>query len=290
VTAGEEWVRDLLHELRAQHYRSRGWLRLLAESFVRAHVNRVERRVEHRQTLALGITGLVAWIALGAFHLWLALAGALWWLLVVAMIDWHLGMLENDDGRALRRLGLPNLLTAARAGIVPVLTVASPALLAALVISAGGTDVIDGRLARARAEQTRLGAWLDPSVDALLLSAAAIGAARLSLLPWWGAALVAGRHALQWLGVAAVYFVRAAPPGRRGFVPGKAPGLALFAGLSLAALGLRAALPLVVSGAIGGLVTFGLTVVRSYQIDARTRTEVAGFKVDRVSSSARAWH
>src|SRR5262249_59472022 len=132
----------------------------------------------------------VVWAAVAGFDPWLALAGTGWWLLAIAMVDWHLGMLEDESGRPLRWLGLPNLLSLARAAIVPVLLVAAPALLSALLILAGATDAIDGRLARARGEETRLGLWLDGGADALMLSAAAVGAARHDLLLWWAAALL----------------------------------------------------------------------------------------------------
>lgn len=262
MTAGEAWTRDLLRELRAQRCRPRAWARFLARSFARARATRAERRREHRQTLLVAAAGLAAWAAVASVRPWLALAGAGWWLLVIAMVDWHLGMLEDASGRALRRLGLPNLLSLARAAVVPVFLVAPPALLAAILIPAGVSDGVDGPLARARGEETRLGVWLDGGLDALVLSAAAVGAARHDLLPWWAAALVLGRHALQWLVVTLAYFVRAAAPTRSGIVSGKAPGLVLFAGLAFAALRLPGAAPLVALGALGGVTTFALTVVR----------------------------
>jgi phosphatidylglycerophosphate synthase len=263
VTAGQAWTREVLRELRAQRYRPRAWAGFLASSFARARATRAERRREHRQTLLLGAAGLTAWAAVAGVRPWPAAVGAVWWLLVIAMVDWHLGMLQDDSGRPLRRLGLPNLLSIGRAAVVPVLLVAPPALLASILIPAGVTDGVDGPLARARGEETRLGVWLDGGVDALVLSAAAVGAARHDLLPWWAAALVLARHAAQWLVVALAYLVRAAPPTRSGLVSGKAPGLILFAGLALAALRLPGAAPLVSVGALGGLTTFGVTLVRA---------------------------
>jgi phosphatidylglycerophosphate synthase len=253
MTEGEVWARELLRELRDDGYRPGAWGRFLCRSFERARVTRQARRSEHREVLLVGAAGLAAWVAVAPVRPWVALVGLLWWLLVVAMLDWHLGMLEDDQGRPLRRLGLPNLLSLARAAAVPALPVASPALLAMILISAGATDAIDGSLARRRGEQTRLGVWLDGGADALVLSGAAVGAARHGLLPWWAAALVLGRLGLPALAVALAYFVHTQTLVRPPSVLTRAPGLVLFAGLALATFRLPLAAPLVLVGALGGL-------------------------------------
>jgi phosphatidylglycerophosphate synthase len=265
MTAGEAWARDLLEELRTHRYRPRAWAHFLARSFARARATRVERAREHRQTLLTGAAGLVVWAAVAGVQPWLALAGSAWWLLAIAMVDWHLGMLEDASGRPLHRLGLPNLLTLARAALVPVLLVAAPALLAGMLILAGATDAIDGRLARARGEETRLGLWLDGGADALLLSAAAVGAARHDLLPWWTAALVLGWHSLQALAVTLAYVLRARSPRRAASALARVPGLVLFAGLARATLKLPLAGPLISLGALGALT---LTVARARRPEA----------------------
>jgi phosphatidylglycerophosphate synthase len=266
VTPGEAWTRDVLRELRAGGYRLRAWQRFLARSFERARATRRVRRREHRQVLLVGVAGIAVWVAVAAFRPWLALAGALWWLPVIAMLDWHLGMLENDRGRPLRRLGLPNLLSLARAAVVPVLPLAPPALLSAILIPAGLTDAIDGPLARRRGEETRLGRWLDGTADTLALSAASVGAARHGLLPWWAVTLVLGRQALPWLAVSFAYFRRGAAPSPAGAFSGKATGVALFAGLALASLHLPGGVPLVVLGSVAGIATFGTTIARAFRL------------------------
>jgi phosphatidylglycerophosphate synthase len=260
VTEGEAWARDLLEELRMHRYRPRAWTRFLGQSFERARATRAERAREHRQTLVVGAVGLVVWAALARFQPWLALAASAWWLLAIAMVDWHLGMLEDEFGRPLRRLGLPNLLSLARAAVVPLLLLAAPALLAAILIPAAVTDAIDGRLARGRGEETRLGVWLDGGADALMLSAAAVGAARHDLLPWWTAALVLGWFGLQALAVALAYLLRAQSPRRAASPWARVPGLVLFAGLALATLQLPVAGLLVSLGALG---TLALMVARA---------------------------
>ncbi len=269
MSEGEAWARELLAELRAQRYRPHAWLRFLAHSFERARANRQKRRYEHRQGLLLGAAGVAAWAAVASIHPWLALAGALWWTLVIVMLDWHLGLLEDEHGRPLSGLGSPNLLALGRAGIVPVLPVASPALLAVLVIGAGISDVVDGPLARRRSEETRLGVWLDGAADTLVVSAAAVGAARHGLLPWWAGWLVLARQAAPWLLVSAAYFIRGEAPPLRRAVSGKAAGVLVFAGLLLGALRLPGAVPLVVVGAIGGLETLLVTLVRAQAVRAR---------------------
>lgn len=269
MTEGEAWARELLSELRADHYRARSWLRFLAHSFERARATRQTRRREHRQALLLGAGGVAGWGAVAFFQPWLALAGALWWTSVVVMLDWHLGMLEDEHGRTLQRLGLPNLLSLARAGLVPALPVASPALLAALLIGAGVSDVIDGPLARRAGGQTRLGVWLDGSADTLVVSAAAVGAGRHGLLPWWAVWIVVARQAAPWLLVSAVYFIRAEAPQLLRAAPGKALGMLLFVGLLLGALRLPGAVPLVVLGALAGLATLTVTLVRAQAVRAR---------------------
>ena len=269
MSSGTAWTRELLRELRADAYRLRAWRRFLARSFERARATRRQRRREHRQALLVGAVGTAGWAAAAPFRPWPALAGALWWTVVIVMLDWHLGMLEDEHGRPLPRLGVPNLLALARVGIVPALALASPALLATLLIGAGLTDAVDGPLARRRGETTRLGVWLDGGADTVVLSAAAVGAARHGLLPWWVVWLVVARQAAPWLLVSAAYFIRAEAPQLRRSVFGKAAGLLLFAGLLLGALRLPAALPLIVVGALGGLATVAVTLVRAQMVRAR---------------------
>lgn len=268
MTEGEAWARELLRELRADRYRARAWLRFLSRSFERARMTRRRRPREHRQALLAGGAGLAAWAAVAVVRPWLAVAGALWWLLLIAMLDWHLGMLEDDEGRVLHRLGLPNLIALARAGVAPALLVVPPGLLAAILIPAAFTDAVDGSLARARGEATRLGVWLDGSADGVMLSAAALGAARHGLLASWVAALVLARYGAQWLVVALAYFVRVDPPRPSGgLVSARAAGLVLAGGLALAALELPSAAGLVLVGATGGAATLTLGVVRLDRLD-----------------------
>jgi cardiolipin synthase (CMP-forming) len=69
---------------------------------------------------------------------------------------------------------LPNLLTASRIAAAPllalaVLTVQPAWIAAALVVFAALTDFLDGHIARAQAEVTRLGGILDPIADKVFI-------------------------------------------------------------------------------------------------------------------------
>lgn len=179
------------------------------------------------------------------------------------MLDWHLGMLERPDGRPLRGLGVANVLSLVRAGVVPLFPALPPAGLGTLLLAAGAIDVLDGYLARRRDECTRLGVWLDPAVDGFVLSVAAVAAARQDRLSPWLALLVVVRYVLPWLGAGVAYFVEATAPSRDAYVSGRVPGVVLILGLCGAAFELRGAELLVGAGVVGGLATFTATVGRS---------------------------
>lgn len=225
----------------------------------------------------LGFAGVAAWaIALAVGHPLLALAGAAWWILATLMLDWHLGMLESRGGRPVAELGLANVLTHLRGGTAPAIAVlfGSPAGIALLGV-AGASDVVDGWLARRRGEVTRLGAWLDGAVDGLVLGAAALGAFTSGRAPVWLLAIVLARITLPWLTIATVTFARAETPNAGRAVPGRIPGLVLFAGLALLAFDAGAGVPVAAAGAAGGLGTFALTIARSARPDSRTSGSVA---------------
>jgi cardiolipin synthase len=277
-TEGELWAEELLDELRRARFVPSAWLRFLSASFVRARHNRRRHARAHRQLLALAGVGLAACVSGAApGRPLLATVAAGWWLLLLLMADWHLGMLERPDGRRLGGLGVANTLTLLRAAAVPLLPALAPIALGLAVLAAGLSDVADGWLARARAEASRFGAWLDGAVDGVLLSVAAVAAADDALVPSWVAALIVGRYLAPWLVIAGVYFASARAPSREGYVSGRAPGVVLVLGLALAALGVPGAAFVAAGGALGGLATFGATVVRgiSRAQPARARAETA---------------
>jgi phosphatidylglycerophosphate synthase len=261
MTAGETWTREVLAELRADRFRPAAWRTFFGRSFVRAAESRAVHAEEHRQLTIVAVVGLAGWTGVAAAgRPWLGLAGAGWLLLLLLMVDWHLGMLEDEAGRPLRGLGAPNLLGIGRGALVPALLATPAPVLATLLVVAGAADVVDGSVARAHRRESRLGRFLDGGVDAAVLVAAAIAAARLDLLPWWAAALVLARHLLQWSALALAYFTGARMVRA---VSGRAPGLVLFAGLLLAPLHVRGAAVVVALGAAAGIGTLALSTVRT---------------------------
>jgi cardiolipin synthase len=101
---------------------------------------------------------------------------------------------------------LANALTALRIVLAPVflvLYVEGERLRALAAFSAAAaTDVLDGLVARALRQRTRLGAFLDPIADKLLAACALVALAASGGLPWWLPALVVSRDLAQLAGAA----------------------------------------------------------------------------------------
>lgn len=114
---------------------------------------------------------------------------------------------------------LPNLLTAARLALAPYLFLLMfrhrYRTIIPLFIVIGITDVADGFLARRFGASSRLGAYLDPIADKVLLSGTFLVLALTGAIETWLAALVLGRDALI-LSTAAVLYLTTA---RRNFPP-----------------------------------------------------------------------
>jgi len=96
-----------------------------------------------------------------------------------------------------RVLTVPNLLSFLRLALVPVfltLLVTGEDAWALLVLAVASlTDFLDGAIARAFNQITRLGQLLDPAADRLYIFAALIGLAWRDLVPWWIVAVIVGR-------------------------------------------------------------------------------------------------
>jgi cardiolipin synthase (CMP-forming) len=103
-------------------------------------------------------------------------------------------------------LNLANALTALRVVLAPVFLVlyVEGGRLRALAAfaAAAATDVLDGLVARALRQQTRLGAFLDPIADKFLAACALVALAATGRLPVWLPVLVISRDAAQLLGAA----------------------------------------------------------------------------------------
>ncbi len=93
---------------------------------------------------------------------------------------------------------LPNVLSFLRLAGVPLVLwlILGPQAdgLAVLVLALGGiTDWLDGYLARAWHQTSRIGQMLDPIADRLYILAVLIGLALRELVPWWLVVIVVGR-------------------------------------------------------------------------------------------------
>src|SRR5258705_14013384 len=89
-------------------------------------------------------------------------------------------------------MGLANWLTTLRILLIPVfvtlLVYRKAGWALAVFCAASLTDMLDGYIARKRGTQTRLGAFLDPVADKLLLTSAFITLTYLKVIPFWIAA------------------------------------------------------------------------------------------------------
>ena len=112
--------------------------------------------------------------------------------------------LETRRGQPLRPWTIPNYVGFARLALIPVFLYlglsdgdgrsGAAALVYAVI---GGTDYLDGILARVTGQYSRLGVLLDPLVDRLLVVSGVLVAFRFELLPRWALALLIARELLM---------------------------------------------------------------------------------------------
>jgi len=105
----------------------------------------------------------------------------------------------REDRSANRVFTIPNALSVARLLGVPVflwlvLGPKADGWAVALLIASAATDWLDGKIARAFNQQSRLGEALDPAADRLYIAATLIGLAVRAIIPWWLVALLAARE------------------------------------------------------------------------------------------------
>ncbi len=92
-----------------------------------------------------------------------------------------------------RVLTIPNAISALRLAGVPVFlwlvlgprTATADAWAVAVLILAGLSDWLDGKLARALNQGSRLGQLLDPAADRLYIAATLVALAVRDIIPWW---------------------------------------------------------------------------------------------------------
>jgi cardiolipin synthase (CMP-forming) len=106
-------------------------------------------------------------------------------------------------------MGLANWLTVLRIVLVPVfvtLLVYERAGAALFVfVAAAATDSLDGWVARRAGNLSRLGAFLDPAADKLMVSASFVTLTYLGVLPFWITAVVISRDVILVVGAVAMH-------------------------------------------------------------------------------------
>jgi cardiolipin synthase (CMP-forming) len=106
-------------------------------------------------------------------------------------------------------MGLANWLTVLRILLIPVfvslLVYRRPGLALVVFAAAALTDLLDGYVARHHGIQSRLGAFLDPMADKLLLISSFITLTWLKALPFWIAAVVISRDVILLVGALGIH-------------------------------------------------------------------------------------
>jgi CDP-diacylglycerol---glycerol-3-phosphate 3-phosphatidyltransferase len=139
-----------------------------------------------------------------------------------------------DDLYLIWAMNIPNSLTLLRIFFVPLLVAALVQenvgfrvgsvwvthewLALGIFLSAAGTDLLDGYLARRWRQVTTIGTLLDPIADKLLISAALISLVQVRVLPGWMAILIIAREfavsGLRSIAAAEGYTIKASDLGK----------------------------------------------------------------------------
>jgi cardiolipin synthase len=108
-------------------------------------------------------------------------------------------------------MGLANWLTVLRIVLIPVfvtlLVYRKPGVALVVFAVAALTDLLDGYVARSHGLQSRLGAFLDPMADKLLLTASFVTLTYLKVLPFWITAVVISRDMILVVGALLIHMV-----------------------------------------------------------------------------------
>jgi cardiolipin synthase len=152
---------------------------------------------------------------------------------------------QTEPDAPLRPWTIPNAIGYVRAALIPVILIleyrsahGTDAAPAVCFFVAGAGDYLDGIVARATGQYSRMGSLLDPVVDRLLAVAGLAVCWSYELLPRWLVALVIAREALMLvLGQA---WVRRGMPVRINW-PGRIAVAPTLFGIWLALLGVRGA-------------------------------------------------
>ena len=108
---------------------------------------------------------------------------------------------QTRAGQPLRPFTIPNLIGYVRLAAIPVFCILAfdsgdgrDALASVIFLAIALGDLLDGFVARATGQYSRLGALLDPVVDRLTILAGAVVCWHFDLLPHWAIALLALRE------------------------------------------------------------------------------------------------
>jgi cardiolipin synthase len=108
-------------------------------------------------------------------------------------------------------MGLANWLTVLRIVLIPVfvtlLVYHRPGAALLVFAVAAATDLLDGYVARRQGCQSRLGAFLDPMADKLLLTSSFVTLTWLKTLPFWITAVVISRDVILVVGALVIHMV-----------------------------------------------------------------------------------
>jgi cardiolipin synthase len=95
---------------------------------------------------------------------------------------------EPNESRGQKMLNVPNVITIARFFLIPIylyIFLAGHSAWAFLIlVIAGGTDVLDGYLARRRKQTTTLGSMLDPLADKMMILTVVLSFLYMELIYW----------------------------------------------------------------------------------------------------------
>jgi hypothetical protein len=185
------------------------------------------------------------------------------------MLDWHIGMLESEDGEP-RNLSAADACTLVRVWLAPA---AADTPRPWMCVLAFASDGLDGRLARA-AVPTRLGRDLEGLADAVFAAAALRGARRRGWLGRGAAGAELARIALGAGYAVLVWFGSTQAPDPRVMHAARVTTPVRAAGLIAAGLGRRRlAGALVITGAAwSGLATAAAAARRGRSRRARSRS------------------
>jgi cardiolipin synthase (CMP-forming) len=153
-----------------------------------------------------------------------------------------------------RILTVPNAISMARLAGVPVflwlvLGPQADGWAVGLLVLAGLSDWLDGAIARAWNQQSKLGQVLDPAADRLYIAATLVALAVRAIIPWWLVALLVGRELL--LGGALLVLRRHDYGPLQVSLVGKAATLCLLYAFPLLFLGAHPGTPALVARIVG---------------------------------------